>query len=213
MIPNQKGMLSLEDKAFELLTKMYGGFSGFKKVLRHFPYLKGEIMKNSLVEIITRQINILFQNMQITLDEITDMQLVPQISDMPVWKHVYHTLHSLDQWFINPNRYKEPDFHIDKLNSLFDSSDKSLSKEELQSYFDSVKEKINKYLAELTDDDLAYCPEGYNFSRLELILGQIRHLSYHIGLIHCFIRSESGKWPAFMNLSRFIEFVNKNKLV
>lgn len=29
--PNQKGVLSLEDKTFELLTKMYSEFSEFKK--------------------------------------------------------------------------------------------------------------------------------------------------------------------------------------
>lgn len=162
-------------------------------------------MSSSLVEIITIQINVLFQNVQITLDEITDMQSVPKLSDMPIYKHVYHMLHSLDQWFTNPNRVIEPDFHVDNLNSLFVSSQKILTKEELQNYFISIREKINSYLAELTDGDLSSKPDGCKFSRLSLILGQFRHLSYHVGLIHSFIREKTGKWPAFKGLSQFIE--------
>jgi hypothetical protein len=26
------------------------------------------------------------------------------LCDLPVWKHVYHMLHSCDQWFINPKQ-------------------------------------------------------------------------------------------------------------
>ena len=31
---------------------------------------------------------------------------------MPLWKHLYHMLHSLDQWFINPEVYTDPPFHL-----------------------------------------------------------------------------------------------------
>ena len=41
------------------------------------------------------------------------------LCDMPVWKHVYHMLHSCDQWFISPFEYeKEPDFHEPNLIRL-----------------------------------------------------------------------------------------------
>ena len=137
-------------------------------------------------------------NIQIMLDEITDMQIIPEFSDMPLWKHVYHMLHSMDQWFINPERYVEPDFHEDKMNSLFVSSQKALSKEELQDYFEKIKDKINAYLEGLSDEDLESCPDQCKLSRLTLILGQIRHMSCHMGLIHSFIRDKTGKWPAFL---------------
>ncbi len=158
-------------------------------------------MENDLVKLIIRQTNVLFQNIQITLDEVGDIQSIPQFTDMPVAKHVYHMLHSLDQWFINPNKYEEPGFHELHLDSLFVHSYITLTKEELENYFYKIKIKINKYTAELTDDDLADKPENCQFTKLELILGQFRHLSYHMGLIHSFIRSESGKWPQFKGLS------------
>ncbi len=162
-------------------------------------------MKNNLVDIINQQTNVLFQNIQITLDGISDVEIVPKFSDMPYWKHVYHMLHSLDQWFLNPNEFEEPLYHVENLNSLFIHCDKVLGKEELQNYFNSIKEKISSYLFSLQEEELGGNPENCTFSRLSLILGQYRHLSYHIGLIHCFIRDETGNWPTFMGLSQFIQ--------
>jgi hypothetical protein len=155
----------------------------------------------NLVEIIIQQTDILLQNLQLTLNEITDVDKIPELSDMPLWKHLYHLLHSLDQWFINPSIYEEPDFHKDKMNSLLISSEESLSKEELQYYFDNVKKKIDRYLEGLHEEELGGNPHNCNFSKLALILAQYRHLMYHIGVIHSFIRDERGKWPEYIGIS------------
>jgi hypothetical protein len=167
----------------------------------------GEVnMMNSLVSEIRQQTNaVIFQNIQIILDEIKDVEAVPRFSDMPYWKHIYHMLHSLDQWFVNPNKFEEPDFHTENLNSLFVSCDRALKKEELQNYFNSVKKKIDNYLSELSDEELGDNPEDCMFSRLALILGQYRHASYHMGLIHSFIRDETGKWLPFKGLPQFMQ--------
>jgi len=162
-------------------------------------------MKNSLVDEIKQQTSVIFQNIQITIDEIKDVEAVPRFSDMPYWKHIYHVLHSLDQWFANPGKFEEPDFHIENLNSLFVSCDVKITKEELLKYFNSVKGKIENYLFNLSDAELGDKPENCIFSRLTLILGQYRHASYHIGLIHSFIRDDTGKWPIFMGLSQFMQ--------
>lgn len=160
-------------------------------------------MEKALVsEIIKQTKNVIFQNIQITLDAIEDLDAVPRFSDMPYWKHVYHFLHSLDQWFVNPGKFEEPDFHIENMNSLFESSDVTLKKEELQDYFNSIKKKIEDYLSGLNDEELGGNPENCTFSRLSLILGQYRHVSYHIGLIHSFIRDDTGKWTTFKGLSQ-----------
>jgi hypothetical protein len=169
-------------------------------------------MKNSLVDEIKKQTkNVIFQNIQITLDEIKDVEAVSRLSDMPYWKHMYHLLHSLDQWFVNPNKFEEPDIHKENLNSLFVSSDVVLKKEELQNYFNSIKRKIEIYLSGLNDEELGDSPENCIFSRLSLILGQYRHVSYHIGLIHSFIRDDTGKWPTFTGLSQFMQTAEKKE--
>lgn len=154
-------------------------------------YLAGELAQFT---------EIMFQNIQITLDELTDVRSTPAFSDMPLWKHVYHMLHSLDQWFINPDEYQEPGFHRENMNSLFVLSEKGLTKEELQKYFEDIKLKLRGYLKELSDGELGDKPDQCDFTKLRLMLGQYRHLSYHMGMIHSFIRSETGNWPAFKGL-------------
>lgn len=56
---------------------------------------------------------------------------------MPLWKHVYHMLHSLDLWFMNPNDtgYKEPGFHVKDLNNLDVVTEKEISREQIHDYF------------------------------------------------------------------------------
>lgn len=78
-------------------------------------------MKTELVQAIRLNTENLFQNANICL-QTCDMDFI--LCDMPVWKHAYHMLHSCDQWFINPNEYEEPPFHVPNLNSLDVSSEK-----------------------------------------------------------------------------------------
>ena len=56
-------------------------------------------MGRELVEIITSQTAILLYNVKISI-LTCDLDYI--LCDMPVWKHVYHALHSCDQWFITP---------------------------------------------------------------------------------------------------------------
>lgn len=39
---------------------------------------------------------------------------------IPMWKYVYHTLYSMDRWYINPGDpdYRDPSFHTKGLNDL-----------------------------------------------------------------------------------------------
>ena len=110
-------------------------------------------------------------------------------------KTIYGSLILALQWFIDPFHYIEPEFHEEGMNSLYQASAKSLSKPELIHYYKKIKQKIEKYLDELTDELLAEFPEGCKFNRLTLILAQSRHLMYHIGFIHSIIFQNTGVWP------------------
>lgn len=96
-------------------------------------------MRRELVETIKESTKVLFLNFETTL-KTCDMDYV--LCDMPIWKHCYHTLHSLDQWFINPYEYTEPPFHEDKLNSLNYLGEKVLSRDELTDYFKTIQVKL-----------------------------------------------------------------------
>jgi hypothetical protein len=119
----------------------------------------------------------------------------------PVWKHVYHMLHSLDQWLINPYRFNEPAIHEEGLNNLDVPSCKILTRGEIMDYFSGTKTKILDYLSKLRDEELLKYPEGCGYTRFTLILAQHRHLHTHMGMLMGFIVSETGKWPAVLGLT------------
>lgn len=51
-------------------------------------------MNDVLIHTIIEHTKVMFYNFSITL-KTCDMDTI--LCDMPIWKHVYHTLHSLDQ--------------------------------------------------------------------------------------------------------------------
>lgn len=115
--------------------------------------------------------------------------------NMPLWKHIYHTLHSFDKSYINPNRYNEPSFHTDGLDNLDMESKQTISRECLDNYFLVVESKIKDYLNTLTDAELLSQPEGCPHNKFKLIMGQHRHLDMHIGMLMGYIIAETGLWP------------------
>ena len=149
-------------------------------------------MRRELVETIKESTKVLFLNFETTL-KTCDMDYV--LCDMPIWKHCYHTLHSLDQWFINPYEYTEPPFREDKLNSLNYLGEKVLSRGELTDYFKTIQVKLLAYLDSLNDEDLYEIPKGCKYNRLEHVLGQFRHFHCHMGNINATTIVTTNQWP------------------
>ncbi len=125
-----------------------------------------------------------------------------QYCEMPMWKHIYHMLHSLDLWFINPydESFAEPVIHEKDLNNLDVQSEKKLSRIDIETYCGNVKTKITDYLLSLKDKELLLKPPGCEYSRVTLILAQFRHLHCHMGMIMGFIIDDTGKWPKVLGL-------------
>lgn len=122
--------------------------------------------------------------------------------DMPCWKHIYHMLHSLDLWYINPREreFTEPPFHEKDLNNLDVVSEKELSREEINGYFSDIEKKIQIYITGLTDEMLLEYPPDCEYCRFTLILAQFRHLHSHMGMIMGFIIDDKGLWPRVLGL-------------
>lgn len=166
-------------------------------------------MERRLVETLKNGTEIMLHNFYVTL-VTCDMDYI--LCEMPIWKHCYHALHSCDQWFINPTKYKEPSFHEEGLNSLDIMSEKVLTREDLLCYFEQVKSKITAYLDSLNDGDLYEIPEGYIHNRLECIIGQMRHFYCHLGNINATTIIETGKWPRVVGMSALTQGLDKNNL-
>ena len=104
----------------------------------------------TLTEIIEEQTNRALWEVRNVIDCVPDELWNKKYCDMPCWKHIYHMLHSLDLWFINPkdSNYQEPDIHEKDLNNLDAASMKMLSRDEINSYLLSIEITIQTYLSE-----------------------------------------------------------------
>ena len=122
--------------------------------------------------------------------------------DMPMWKHIYHTLHSLDLWFMNPRdkNFPEPWIHEKDLNNLDNIISKTLSRDEINQYICDISSKISTYVSNLRDEELLSKPDNCEYIKFTLILAQFRHLHTHLGMIMGFIICDTGKWPRVLGL-------------
>lgn len=157
-------------------------------------------MENILTEDIRNQTERALWELKNVIDCVPDELWSREYCEMPLYKHIYHTLHSLDLWYINPkdSSFREPEI----LNNLDVPTDKFISKAEIFEYFDKVKFKITAYTNFLNDRMLSEKPIDCSHTRLELILGQFRHLHTHMGMIMGFIIEATGMWPTVLGLER-----------
>ena len=158
--------------------------------------------QDKLTDIIEEQTNRALWEVRNVIDCVPDELWNKKYCDMPCWKHIYHMLHSLDLWFINPkdSNYQEPDIHEKDLNNLDAASMKMLSRDEIDSYLLSIEITIQTYLSELTDSQLLEYPSGCDYCKFTLILAQFRHLHSHMGMIMGFIIDDTGLWPRVLGL-------------
>lgn len=158
--------------------------------------------QNTLTEIITEQTKRALWEVKNVIDCVPDELWDKEYCQMPCHKHIYHMLHSLDLWYINPRDkdFTEPDIHEKDLNNLDSVSEKTLSREEIDHYFLAIREKIQGYLSHLTDSELLSYPSNCEYTRFTLILAQFRHLHSHMGMLMGFIIDDSGLWPRVLGL-------------
>ena len=117
----------------------------------------------------------------------------------PCWRWAYHALHSADKWFINPNKYNEPPFHKAGMDNPDNPCSVVLTDEQLLDYLDGVEKKTMNYLDSLTDDMLYEKPEDCRFTRMELILRQFRHISFHTGMLNGQTALATGQFPMWVS--------------
>ena len=77
--------------------------------------------QDNLTDIITDQTERALWEVKNVIDCVPDEYWDKEYCGMPVWKHIYHMLHSLDLWFINPRDkdFKEPSIHVENLIGIW----------------------------------------------------------------------------------------------
>ena len=165
-----------------------------------------------------RQINVstiknltelMFCNLKIAMDT-SDWNA--EICGAPAWRYIYHTIHSCDKFFINPSVYDEPPFQTPKLDWPDTPSKVVLDRYTLYGYYQQVKEKILKYVENLTDEKLTEIPNGCSNTRLGLIMEQFRHMYAHVGILNGITIANTGKYPRVLNISDYLSGEHRGDL-
>lgn len=117
----------------------------------------------------------------------------------PAWRYVYHTIHSADKWFFNPFVFDEPPFHEDGMDNPDNPCTVELSDAELLEYLEKVKRKTADYLDGLTDKELYERPENCKFTRMDLVLIQFRHMSFHTGMLNGQTVERTERFPIYVS--------------
>ena len=119
-----------------------------------------------------------------------------KLYNQPLWKHIYHAMYWFDYWCCTPENFVGADFHCENLHSLDIKSDITVTQEELLKYYDSIKSKTYNYLESLTAGKLNEIVENCDGkSRFECILGQFRHISFHLGNVNSMTIKDTCEWP------------------
>lgn len=74
-----------------------------------------------------------------------------------------------------------------------------LSDAQLLDYLDSIEQKTMAYLDTLTDEMLYEKPEDCRFTRMELVLRQFRHISFHTGMLNGQTALAVGQFPMWVS--------------
>lgn len=119
----------------------------------------------------------------------------------PAWRYVYHTIHSADKWFFNPFVYDEPDFHESGMDNPDNPCTVELTNEQLIDYLHKVRQKTLDYIDSLTDENLYENPENCIYTRLELVLRQFSHISFHTGMLNGQTIERTGRFPFYVGPS------------
>ncbi len=150
----------------------------------------------TLCEIIREQVGANFLNLETAVRTYDRSALV---CGTPAWRYVYHTIHSADKWFFNPFDYEEPPFHEDGMDNPDNPCTVELTDTKLLEYLDQVKKKTFDHLDRLTDKELLEYPHGCRFTRMDLVLIQFRHMSFHTGMLNGQTAERTERFPVYVS--------------
>lgn len=144
----------------------------------------------------------IFQNIELVFEDLDSSLFSKKSGGFFIWKQMYHMIHSLDKHFIDPSSFQEPPIQEKNLDVIYLDRGKELSRETIFDYYRDVSKKIKAYLSSLNDQSLeeTVTVNNSNYTRLELIIAQLRHVFYHIGYLHCCIKNEKGRTPEYIGL-------------
>ncbi len=159
--------------------------------------MKKEGEKSILLKVIIDHIKYCFENIIILFNTFTEDDFSKIVNGFPLWQQFYHMLNSIDRILADPDMYDYPSFHIDGLNNLEIKPETQVSKRELYDYYKKIETESNNYLEDI-DESMLEKKSNHKtlyMTKLDHILAQQRHMTWHIGYLQSCAKVLYGHTP------------------
>lgn len=140
----------------------------------------------SLSSIIARQFEPAFRMLRNLLESCPKALWSQKNIEPPIWQQFYHVLYGMDYWFsASKESFNAPQFGAGVNSVLGEPSDGVIEQTELIGYLDFVKMKAMSFIEGMTEADLSAPSAVYvKWTKLDVILEQLRHLQHHVGYMN-----------------------------
>lgn len=119
----------------------------------------------------------------------------------PVWEQLYHTIFWLGAWLRDWSRPIEyPAFHVKEALDMGREPSGVISRAQVREYLDKVLADCSSYLSALTPASVMVPVEAFRkqWTPVDRILGQIRHVQHHVGYLNATLRASGGAPAAWV---------------
>jgi len=156
---------------------------------------------NSITTALGNQFESCMIMMQTLINVIPPEVWNERYNDVPVWHQVYHVVFFIDHWF--------RDFYVrgrkDHLVGSFDEriipeldaelpDGVCISQEEMREYLKRIHQKVTHVFDNMEDEKLGQpiiAGGSRDYTHMDVITGQIRHIMYNIGYLNGLLRERS----------------------
>lgn len=125
----------------------------------------------------------------------------------PVWHQVYHVAYFIDYWL--REAYDGSGFPTMAFDSRIapefehePPADALITRPEMSAYLRQISNKLTRFFASMNDEQLTQpiIADQPNFTYLDVIITQIRHIMYNVGYVNGILRSldlPESDWYAY----------------
>jgi hypothetical protein len=143
--------------------------------------------------VLKRQMEPSLEMLEKMIDQCPDELWTKINGGFPFWQQLLHAYVGIEFW-TNPTYvgFSEPNFGKDITSDLDKTCKDYLTKEKLKNYSKQIRIKLNNYFDELNSQKLLESSSIWDkYSYCDVILGQLRHIQYHVGHCNCILRQNN----------------------
>lgn len=160
-------------------------------------------MPRAAAEAARNQFDSSFKMLTTLADVCPDGVWYDTFNDVPFWYQVYHVAYFIDYWFRDD--YTSPQFKVMQFDERippefeYDVDDSlAVSRSDIKEYLKRIHVKTARIFDTLDDSKLGSVIPMENYTNLDVIMAQSRHIMYNIGYLNGILRSkglaESDWW-------------------